>query len=138
MPERIQLRRTTGWRKPAGAVKVARPTRWGNPYRVVPGRMFGGDRYYDVVQPPGTSSPIFLTGDLTATDAAALAVKAFRLVTESGPVRNGQIHRRPDYPLADEIRAELAGLDLMCFCPLDQPCHADVLLDIANRTETTP
>lgn len=30
------------------------------------------------------------------------------------------------------IRAELAGRDLACCCPLDQPCHADVLLAIAN------
>jgi hypothetical protein len=22
--------------------------------------------------------------------------------------------------------------DLVCWCPLDQPCHADVLLDLAN------
>jgi hypothetical protein len=27
---------------------------------------------------------------------------------------------------------ELTGHDLMCFCPLDQPCHADVLLELAN------
>lgn len=27
---------------------------------------------------------------------------------------------------------ELAGLDLACWCPLDQPCHADVLLRLAN------
>ena len=27
---------------------------------------------------------------------------------------------------------ELAGRDLACWCPLDQPCHADVLLEIAN------
>jgi Domain of unknown function (DUF4326) len=33
-PRRIQLRRTPGWRKPPGAVVVARPTRWGNPYQV--------------------------------------------------------------------------------------------------------
>jgi Domain of unknown function (DUF4326) len=33
-PRRIQLRRTPGWRKPPGAVVVARPTRWGNPYPV--------------------------------------------------------------------------------------------------------
>lgn len=26
----------------------------------------------------------------------------------------------------------LRGLDLGCFCPLDQPCHADVLLELAN------
>ncbi len=35
-------------------------------------------------------------------------------------------------PSAAEIRAELAGKDLACWCPLDQPCHADVLLEIAN------
>ena len=36
---------------------------------------------------------------------------------------------------ADEYRAELAGKNLACWCPLDQPCHADVLLEIANREE---
>lgn len=34
MPDRIQLRRAKGWRKPPGAVVVSRPTRWGNPYSV--------------------------------------------------------------------------------------------------------
>lgn len=28
--------------------------------------------------------------------------------------------------------AELRGKDLACWCPLDQPCHADVLLREAN------
>ena len=32
-----------------------------------------------------------------------------------------------------DIRRELRGKDLVCWCRLDQPCHADVLLDIANR-----
>lgn len=27
---------------------------------------------------------------------------------------------------------EIKGKDLACWCPLDQPCHADVLLKIAN------
>lgn len=27
---------------------------------------------------------------------------------------------------------KLRGKDLACWCPLDQPCHADILLDIAN------
>lgn len=34
MPERIQLRRTKGYRKPKDAIVVARPSKWGNPYRV--------------------------------------------------------------------------------------------------------
>jgi len=24
-------------------------------------------------------------------------------------------------------------VDLACYCPLDQPCHADVLLELANK-----
>lgn len=27
---------------------------------------------------------------------------------------------------------ELRGKNLACWCPLDQPCHADVLLELAN------
>lgn len=29
--------------------------------------------------------------------------------------------------------AELRGKNLACWCALDAPCHADVLLEIANR-----
>ncbi|MEF2979079.1 DUF4326 domain-containing protein [Subtercola sp. YIM 133946] len=36
------------------------------------------------------------------------------------------------YPDPEEIRRDLAGKNLACWCPLDQPCHADVLLEIAN------
>lgn len=35
-------------------------------------------------------------------------------------------------PTIEAIRAELAGRDLACWCPLDSACHADVLLEIAN------
>ena len=31
-----------------------------------------------------------------------------------------------------KIIQELRGRDLCCWCPLDQPCHADVLLELAN------
>jgi len=34
-------------------------------------------------------------------------------------------------------RRELSGRDLACWCPPDVPCHADVLLDLAN-TPTEP
>lgn len=32
-----------------------------------------------------------------------------------------------------KIVRELAGKNLACWCPLDSPCHADVLLRIANH-----
>jgi hypothetical protein len=34
--------------------------------------------------------------------------------------------------VGDVVR-ELEGRDLACYCPHDQPCHADVLLEVANR-----
>jgi hypothetical protein len=32
----------------------------------------------------------------------------------------------------------LRGRDLCCGCPLDQPCHADVLLELANAPQPRP
>ena len=35
---------------------------------------------------------------------------------------------------ADDARRELRGRDLACYCPLDEPCHADVLIAVADGT----
>lgn len=40
------------------------------------------------------------------------------------------IETKQDY--SEKARAELRGKNLACWCPLDKPCHADVLLEIAN------
>lgn len=37
----------------------------------------------------------------------------------------------PKYPVVDI--AELRGKDLACWCRLDEACHADILLEFANR-----
>lgn len=34
MPERIQRRRSKGWKMPVGATSVTRPGKWGNPFKV--------------------------------------------------------------------------------------------------------
>jgi hypothetical protein len=45
-PRRIQLSRRKGWRKPTGAVVIARPGKWGNPYPVAEhGRQRAVDLY---------------------------------------------------------------------------------------------
>ncbi|MCP4149874.1 MAG: DUF4326 domain-containing protein [bacterium] len=38
------------------------------------------------------------------------------------------------YTKAD-VRTELRDKNLMCWCALDEPCHGDVLLEIANGGE---
>lgn len=39
-------------------------------------------------------------------------------------------HLTPE--LRARIRTELKGKNLACWCPLDGPCHADLMLRIAN------
>ena len=41
------------------------------------------------------------------------------------PTRAGQ-------QLAHHARQRLRGYHLACWCPLDGPCHADILLTLAN------
>jgi len=33
----------------------------------------------------------------------------------------------------EDVKRELRGRDLACYCPLDVPCHSDVLLAVANE-----
>jgi hypothetical protein len=40
-----------------------------------------------------------------------------------------EMERRKDVLHFDELR----GKNLACWCPLDQPCHAEVLLELANK-----
>ena len=43
-------------------------------------------------------------------------------------------HDRPYAPFGEPVYiGHLIGKDLVCWCPLDAPCHADVLLELVNR-----
>ncbi len=59
-------------------------------------------------------------------EALAAAVDLYELHT--GPMGSYEM----DSDQLDDLREQLAGHDLACWCSLDQPCHADVLLRIAN------
>lgn len=101
MPKRIQMTRTRLWRPDnPGAVIVARPSKWGNPYKV--GEHPHGDRRRKPYTPE-------------------TAVAEYRRREARGAAFSAMVAR------------ELRGKDLACWCALDQPCHADVLLEIANR-----
>lgn len=116
MPNRIQLKRTKGWRKPSGAVVVGRPSKWGNPF--LP---------YATVPVPGW----YLTG----TEPFVKNISLIR-------VHCGSIEHCVDlFRVYSRNKARddpnwlqfLRGKDLCCWCPLYLPCHADVLLELANR-----
>ena len=116
-PQRVQRQRAKGWRMPENATYVGRPTRWGNPFRVL---RLGGDW---CITRPGWE-PLVVLG--SRRDAVAEAVDLYDL--HLGPMGNYELD---DEALAD-LRRSLGGKNLACWCPLDQPCHADVLLRLAN------
>ena len=43
---------------------------------------------------------------------------------------------RDNLTLNEQVRAQLGGKNLACWCKLDEPCHADVLLEMANNAVT--
>jgi hypothetical protein len=43
-----------------------------------------------------------------------------------------RIYKEWAFDHRDQIQRELSGKDLACWCKEGQPCHADVLLEIAN------
>ena len=128
-PKRIQRQRTKGWRTPLcscgcgrPAIYVGRPTIWGNRYSIYPcvdkwrGWRVVSEYRGDAV------GPIFPT----RLDATRDAVRRFRRWLST---------RSPS------LWRPLRGHDLMCWCPLEDseghraPCHADVLLELANQAE---
>lgn len=87
MPERIQRKRTKGWRMPPNTISVTRPGPWGN---------YSGPTAADFQE---------------WVDTMPDADRAF---------------------FFDRLK-ELRGKNLACYCPLNKPCHADILLRLANE-----
>jgi hypothetical protein len=134
MPERIQRERVKGWRKPNGAVYVGRPTIYGNPFTAAR-RCTGCGGFGNLPVWPdlGVTECEDCTGTGSGREQAvnrfALWIAADTLNPQEWEGHLIAAHVRVSAALK---RGELVGRDLVCWCPPDQPCHADVLLEIAN------
>jgi len=96
---------------PEGAIYVGRSSDWGNPFRV------GKSACLKTAAKWGWK--LRFPEHVTATVDEALMQFCLCLSFDEAS----------HYALRQELR----GKDLACWCPLDQPCHADVLLEMANR-----
>jgi hypothetical protein len=110
MPKRIQRQRTKGWKMPGSAVYVGRPSIYGNPYII---------------------------------DAECQHLSWFRndIIKESsaigGPTDPSHEWSEHFWRMSRSLYM-LKGRDLACWCAFDQPCHADVLLELANAPPAPP
>jgi hypothetical protein len=114
--DRVQRRRTAGWRMPENTVYVGRPSRWGNPWTVKDALAVG------------------------YTNEARIRVWCVELFREwvGRDQRSLTVMLGGGEALLTRLEAGLPllrGKNLCCWCALDQPCHADVLLELANADE---
>lgn len=127
MAERIQRKRTKGWRMPEGAVYVGRPSRWGNPFRIYHGHTSVGPSWW-MARESWKHIPadecIYAYVSSSERMGNGEAVELFRTLLT--------VRQRDEGERLREWLTPLVGRDLACWCPLDQPCHADVLLKLAN------
>lgn len=114
-PKRIQRKRTAGWRKPAGAVCVTRPSVYGNPFRI--GVPYCGP----TIRQANTPAEVVVAFREWITRDTLHPLMWDRELIEA--------HTKLKAALA---RGDLAGRDLACWCAEGQPCHGDTLLLLAN------
>lgn len=107
---------------PEGAVYVGRPTRWGNPFSALP--FLDLDRSIRLYEQ--AVAGMWLTGPV-----AHLPDEQLQAVYQAWTDWQRRMGEHPT-----EAAWSLKGLNLACWCPLDQPCHADVLLDRANSARS--
>lgn len=103
-PKRIQRKRTKGWKMPKNTVYVGRPTKWGNPFR----------------EGETMINPIFDSGILHG------------MIRDKKQVVRDYIDWLKLHGRERKAKKELKGKNLACWCSLYTPCHADILLKIAN------
>ena len=122
-PVRLQLSRTKGFNLQRDsqdtnglpAVNVARPSRYGNPVTK--------QDFLDLQE-------MFAEFGLEPIEGTwqEHAVRCFDAWI------GGDIEEMGAPPTADEIRRDLQGKNLACWCKPGDPCHANVLLFIANHS----
>ena len=107
-PHRVQLSRKKGWRMPENTISVARPGKWGNPFTIAE------------------------TAARYGLDSDAAQAKAVELCGAWLRGRLDPALSPGDPPSRAESREELSGYNLACWCRPGTPCHADVLIELAN------
>jgi hypothetical protein len=117
-PERVQRKRTKGWKMPPNTVYVGRPTRWGNPHDW---------QSYRENFPP----------ELLQSEGPGFRDNWCRERAVEAYQEDWSDYLRKESAALTRLRAALGGKDLACWCGKHSPCHADILLHLANDAERT-
>ena len=126
-PIRIQRKRTKGWKMPENTVYVGRPGLFGNPFYSRPD---AGPRSF--------SFEVWMFRRWLYKSLGLTILENPKAVELSNFIEKmaTPFCEKENDANAERIKQALPllrGMNLACWCPLDQPCHADVLLELANK-----
>ena len=142
MPQRIQRKRTNGWKMPPNTVYVGRPTIWGNPYIV----KRNGD--YWQVWDSIVEDWIPETRSTQKVEVTRKAIEIYKsrievtldftnfVIVNGEIVYSDEMQRRIDQFDRDCLEPLRKADYIACWCNVDQPCHADVWLDWLEKVKT--
>ena len=116
-PIRVQRKRVKGYRMPENTKSVTRPGKFGNPYKI------GMHNIFDIKDRiTGKSLKDYL---IEKNGENKYHTVEDVLLAYRQKINGSQAMQRV-------IKYYLKGKILACFCPLNKPCHADILLEVAN------
>ena len=107
---------------PENTVYVGRGSKWGNPFEVVKKKGMCGPAIVDY----------WVVKFAMCLIGGKFAVKAFAIKFAISEFKKWAIGKHDLSGIKPLDVSELKGKDLACWCRLDMPCHADVLLELAN------
>jgi len=102
---------------PDNSIYVGRPTKFGNPFKLVDGTIF----YYCINR---TILSPWIIYDHGKSDYILEDLIYYYELWITGKLTDSI--GLPDLPDIKELR----GKDLVCWCPLEKPCHVDVLIKL--------
>jgi len=135
LPVRIQRSRQHKQVSPNGLpiTYVGRGTRWGNPFRVV---QYSDGKWAVKTDGSERCTEILLKHCHAAYDtrdgAAADAIKCYSFSLLPHEEAGGMMEYYKLMAQMDDDIESLRNKNLSCWCKLDEKCHADLLLELAN------
>lgn len=127
-PQRIQRKRTKGWRIPENTVCVGRGSKWGNPFWIIGSGSnwvifcaeVKNENHNKIAQDIFHNEFLKNTTYTTICAALNISVEMYSEYSEKTGLKE----------LAKE---ELKNKNIACWCKLTAICHGDMLLKIANE-----
>lgn len=124
-PARVQRKRTKGWRMPENTIYVGRPTKYGNPLKLI-----GDTIYIDASYRRKVFDKWVISREYSDIDDL---MHLFWLIARGTLCADPDLEHWAKIYRENNFLTELKGKNLACFCNLGKQCHADVLIELANE-----